>query len=244
MAGISIVESLIVLPVLLMLGMGVLHLALVVQAKSNLEYAALMAARIGATTPNFGFGVDQNLMRDEVLRRMRASDPRNAEFTDYGDGIVRLCIVRPGDSAFDDYPNTEAATGDDFIPNDNLPYYAETAGAASGLTIQQANVLHLRVKYLFDSNIPFMNTRQSFDPTFNGRGLSPAQEPPKSGEVEGRLPNSGSRGKWITADAVVVMQTPARRNDFTEHYLAKHDSTVTALDDIDGFCDDFPPKDP
>ena len=49
-SGASIIETMLVFPIILFLGFGVVHLGLIFQAQSNLEYAALMAARVGAST--------------------------------------------------------------------------------------------------------------------------------------------------------------------------------------------------
>lgn len=236
--GVSLAQSMLVIPVLFMLGAGILHIALLAQAKSNLEYATLMAARIGASTPNFGFGDGQNLMRDEIIKRMVASDPRNSEFLTYGggSGIARICILRPNEAAFMDFSRSDIVVGSDAIPNDNLAFQSENIGSKSGFSIQEANILHLKVMYLFDSNVPFMNTKQSIDPTFNGVKTATAV-----GDELGRRTNSGTVGTWLTSEAVVVMQTPALSNATTQPYIAALGPDVNGDGVQDSVCSDFPP---
>lgn len=220
--GASMVESILVTPALLMLGAGILHLALLAQAKSNLEYAALMAARIGSSTPSFGFSAGGgNQMEAEVIARMTASDPRNATPLRCPSRLVRLCIVRPDDGAFNDHSLPNLTPGSDTIPNENLPYLSQDLGAQSGLSIQDANIFHLKVVYLFDSNVPFMNTHQSANTFYdNPHGVGQMGD---VGNVERCRGVAGSAGTWISSDAVVTMQTPALRNNLMTAYLAVRD---------------------
>lgn len=204
--GAALVESMFVFPVVFLVGAGLLHISLIAQAKSNLEYAALMAARIGSSVQNFGFDVNgQNLMADEVLSRMGASDPRNGEYS----GLVRVCVLRPNQAAFNDHGDDDLVLGSIAIPNNNLPFLSDNLGAESSLSVQDANILHLRVSYLYDSNVPFMNTFQV------GGGVDSTM----IGHEPGRDPGRGTNGIWIHSDAVVVMQTPALLNSATESHI-------------------------
>ena len=49
-SGVSMIETLLVLPITLIIGAGIIHGGLVYQAQANLEYASLMAARVGAAS--------------------------------------------------------------------------------------------------------------------------------------------------------------------------------------------------
>lgn len=209
--GASMIETIVVLPVLFLVGAGILHVALIAQAKSNLEYAALMAARIASSTPNFGFEAGGlGALEDEILDRMVASDPRNRDYPD----MVRICVMRPSNAAFTDFGRNNIVPGSIAIPNDNLPFLNRNLGAQSGITVQDANLLHLRVSYRFDSNVPFMSTFQ----------VSRDDGPIMPGHVQGRdaangLLDRGTNGIWIKSDAVVVMQTPALLNPITSRHI-------------------------
>src|SRR3990167_3895139 len=63
--GLSMIETVMYFPVLMLIGLGVVHLGLVYQAKANLEYAALMAARVGAVS-----SINIVDMQNELVRRM------------------------------------------------------------------------------------------------------------------------------------------------------------------------------
>lgn len=212
--GASIVESLLAIPALLLVGAGILHVALIAQAKSNLEYASLMAARIASTTPNFGLENGASALKAEVIKRMKASDPRNDDFRDMMD-LVCISVIRPNAAAFNDFGQANIVPGSLAIPNDNLPFLSKDLGPQSGITVQDANVLHLRVAYRFDSNVPFMN----------GIGLGTRDDNLMSGHVQSRYaetgqPSRGTYGMWIQSDAVVVMQTPAQLNAITQDFIS------------------------
>lgn len=209
--GVSMVETLLVMPVIMLVGAGILHLALVAQAKSNLEYASLMAARIASSTPNFG--LDGTLLEDEVIDRMKASDPRNDEYRDRME-IVRVCILRPDISAFQDFGQDNLVAGSTAIPNDNLPFLSKDQGRQSGITVQDANLLHLRVVYRFDSNVPFMNSFRLDGSDDGTLGEHVASRYEEVGEL-----SRGTYGIWLQSDAVVVMQTPALLNSITESHI-------------------------
>lgn len=206
-AGISVVETLIMVPFIALLFGAVIHLTLVAQAKSNLEYAALMAARIASTTPEFGFG--SNLMRDEVMKRMQASDANNVAYqATCGRNLVEIRVLRPSNDAFLDFGQADIVPGANVIPNDNLAARSQQIGGASGITIQDANILHIRVFYLFDSKVPFMRL-----------DIWPNEDRELSGHEESCDNPMMTGGIWISADAVVVMQTPAILNSVTDSYI-------------------------
>ncbi|MDX1693496.1 MAG: TadE/TadG family type IV pilus assembly protein [Ketobacteraceae bacterium] len=188
--GIAVAETLIVLPIILLLGMGVVHLGLVYQAKTNLEYAALMAARIGATT-----SIDLQQMRNEVVLRMRPSAIGTSTAADNLQNVT-IEILNPDTSAFQDWggpPSGGAACGGGFggsceIPNDNLMNRPTNTGGASGLSIQDANILRIKVTYFYDTRVPFM---QAF-------------------YLDGRDEDDVPSGVELVAYSTVRMQSPAR----------------------------------
>lgn len=207
-AGAAIAETIIVVPLLLFVGMAVLHFALVAQAKSNLEYAVLMAARIGSSQPNFGISGTQNLMVQEIIKRMKASELLPARTPE-----VRICILRPNQATFDDFGSNTIVPGSRAIPNNNLPYRSVANGARSGMSIQDANILHLQVAYRVDTPVPFMNFfDDSYNPMVHNKAapLSPYVASDKE----------GFRGLFVRAEAAVVMQRHAAYNNLTAPYIA------------------------
>lgn len=218
--GAAIAETIIVFPVLVILGMGIVHISLLAQAKSNLEYAALMAARIGSTT-----SLDFNAMEAEVKSRMIASDPEASPYT-----RVEFCVLQPTIEAFDDFGEPgDPAEGELKIPNDNLPYRSQSVGRDSGINIQDANILRLKVSYLYDTGVPLMNVTnmgkdkddmgkikddtRAFDGVHTNMDGASGVE---SGKVGGANSNIHvTYGTVLNSEAIVVMQTPSVKKNST-----------------------------
>lgn len=186
-AGISMMETVIIFPILLMIGLGIVHLGLVYQAKANLEYAALMAARVGSVT-----SINQTAMLNELVRRITPSQigPNAPTVADFSIQVLnptipmfQTCGIRPVDTSDCEVPAICE------IPNYGLQYRPVT-DECDGTSIQDANILRIKVTYHFNSYIPFMNV-----PLF-------ASEYGNEDEV--------APGVNVSAIATVRMQTPAR----------------------------------
>lgn len=188
--GVAMAETLIVMPVLLLLGMGIIHLGLIYQAKSNLEYAALMAARVGATTC-----INIGRMQQEVRLRMQASDYSDSPLSNV-DGVT-VEVLNPDVSVFSDFGGDATAfpacdfgfAVDSEIPNDFLAQRPSTTGGDSGISIQDANILRIRVSYEFDTHVPLMSAFY----------------------LDGRDVDDVASGVELVAYATVRMQSPARQ---------------------------------
>lgn len=190
-SGVSMVETLLIFPIVMMIALWIIHLGLVYQARSNLEYAALMGARIGAVTH-----IDIDRMRNEIVRRMEPStvgpSPVNA-------ADVSIQILNPTNQMFTQcgvFPLNPAicdpAIATCEIPNFGLQFRS-TAASCDGVNIQDANILRIRVSYRFDSRIPFMNMKLF---------------PTDVDDTDGDDPDPGT---LIHAIATVRMQTSAIR---------------------------------
>lgn len=191
-AGVSMMETMLVMPIMLIIGFGIVHAGLVYQAQANLEYAALMAARVGAAS-----SIDVAAMKDEAEYRMRAttgvdgSDPDTV--TQVRDDIT-VTVINPTQQMFFSCGASPIDTNECVNPNRcEIPYFGmqfiSRTTACSGVSIQDANILRIRVSYTYNSRIPFMNRIRLV-----GEGDRPAEE----------------EGVTITAVATVRMQTPAR----------------------------------
>lgn len=202
--GATMIETLIVFPVILFVGMAIVHLALIYQAKTNLDYAAFMGAKVAATRGIHTTEAFQQTLI-EIRHRMAASDELDginvssdqAMLNDINGqgGKIRLTLVRPTMTTFDEWG--ECTGSECIIPNDNL--ISRDAGATrfvageGDLSIQDANILTLRVEYFIETGIPFM---QPLNGLLQGNGERPS-------------------GMWIQSDATIIMQTEAIRNDTT-----------------------------
>jgi len=205
--GAALAEFVVVFPALALLGLGLLQTGLIYHAKNIVTYATFEAARKGSvshadTTPMLnelglriaplfgGDGSPEKAMAAIALGTLEANDPR----------YTSIEVLNPTSSAFDDFGVT-TADGVVEIPNDSLRYRARTVGTASGVSIQDANLLKIKVTYahrlkvpLLDRVIPAVMSR--FDPE-NIRYYQ-----------LGRIP--------VTAFATLRMQSPARIASISE----------------------------
>ncbi len=170
-------EFLIILPVMLLLIFGAIQFALIFHAKITLNYAAFEAARAGALNnarfpavrEGFARGLaplysyfepdsarrGDNAALNQVGAFQRARDRVWQEF-DTREQLIRIERLSPTKSDFTDF------APDGFIPNDNLLYRSSAAGTHARRSIQDANLLHLRITYWYPLYVPFVN-RLIFD---------------------------------------------------------------------------------
>ena len=166
--GISMVESLVALPLLFMVGLGAVQFALVMHARQALNFALIEAARAGSVGHAEAGPIRSGLSRGLVPWLYGANDlgeyainlARAAVHIRQGEAIgwIQLAQLSPTNASFDDWaePARDANGGllADVreIPNDNLVARAEASGApavgaASGQTLADANLLRLRLDY-------------------------------------------------------------------------------------------------
>ncbi|HSI43662.1 MAG TPA: TadE/TadG family type IV pilus assembly protein [Methylotenera sp.] len=165
MLGQSMVEYLIILPTLLLLVLGAIQFALLYQIKSQVNYATFAAARQGALKNGsttaikdaFGAGMTpiftnkpdfSGMLRGRAVGAIEAFTPL----------VTKIERISPPDSAKNDsYAFTDAADNKKTIPNDNLQYRSTATGANSGLNVQDANILKIRVTYCAKLIVPVAN---------------------------------------------------------------------------------------
>lgn len=195
--GVSMIETLVVFPIVILMGFGIVHLGLVYQARANLEYAALMGARIGSVS-----SIDIGRMRTEIAKRLDASrvgpgavDPN----------AITITILNPSVQMFLDCGEdpTDSGACDGGLAQCEIPFYGlqfrPTTANCDGVSIQDANILRIKVTYAFDSKVPFMNMK-----------LFATDD----GDLDGN-----DNTVDINAVATVRMQTPARMTAVNEGYF-------------------------
>jgi hypothetical protein len=164
--GQSMTEFIIITPVLLILVFGALQFALIFQAKTTLNYATFEAARAGALNNANLSAIENGLARglaalythDNTVEKVSAARDRIREEISGDAGtppFVQIEIINPSMESFADHG--VEIDGDCQIPNDNLMYRARTVGSASNQTIQDANLLKLRITYCYPLYVPFVN---------------------------------------------------------------------------------------
>lgn len=164
--GQALVEYLIILPLLLMLVLGAVQFALLYQIKSTLNYAVFIGARQGALknasstsikdgisasmTPLFTYGPDlTSLAKGRAIAMIETFNPLT----------MKVEVLSPTKKMADDFAidDPENAGSKRIIPNDNLTYRPVTTGASSGINIQDANLLKIRVTYCAKMVVPLAN---------------------------------------------------------------------------------------
>lgn len=167
--GQATVEYIIILPVLLMLVLGAVQFALLYQIKNTLNYATFVGARQGSLknassnsikdgiaagmTPLFTFGPDMvSMLKGRAIAMIEVFNPLTME----------MVVLSPTDKAandfgIDDPADTASPKSKRVIPNDNLTYRPTSVGGDSGLNIQDANLLKIRVTYCAKMIVPLAN---------------------------------------------------------------------------------------
>lgn len=195
--GQSITEFIIIVPVALLLILGTIQIAFIYKAKTTLNYAAYESARLGAlrnaTPAALERGLEQGLAPLFTHDNTTAAigDAREFVRQEIKNGHIRIDRISPSREAFDDFQIKKG--GIDQIPNDHLMYRSASVRAGSGVNIQDANLLKIKVTYCYPLYVPLINKFLSSLPsTQNECGID-----------SDRLP--------INAQSVIRMQSPAYR---------------------------------
>jgi len=147
-------EFIIVWPVLVLLVFGTFQLLLIYLAKSTLNYATFEATRAGTLNQARRDHVDLGFIRGMAplysTHIRSVNEARNRIMTEIADGNVCIERINPTTVAFDEFANSDGE-----IPNDNLMFRDPTARA--GTTVQEANLLKIRVTYCYELIVPIMN---------------------------------------------------------------------------------------
>ncbi|MCW0372650.1 TadE/TadG family type IV pilus assembly protein [Xanthomonas sacchari] len=160
MRGQSMVELVIITPVLLFLLLAVIQAVLLYRMKSTLDYATLMAARAGAVS-----GLDRDEMRKGLAKGMMPlyvhetgkAAVETAFWHAYGDLFVnsQITVISPTRAAWNNFKERQY-DGSYALPNDTLAYRS-TAIGSSGVNVQDANILKIKVVYNAKLDVPFVD---------------------------------------------------------------------------------------
>ncbi len=212
MKGAAFLEMLVVTPVLLLLGLGSVQLGLLYHAQLLVNYATLEAARTGATQH-----AQAEPMLETLALRLRPllADKRRNIFA--GNGILagvnpavlnytRLQRLNPTAEAFADWASQSSAQNEPEIPNSHLIHrkYTHTPGAASGISLLDANILQIKVVHGVKMQVPIVSTLIAAAMSQLDRGNGDLYQ-------QGRIP--------LAATVSVRMQSTARRRWETANYL-------------------------
>jgi hypothetical protein len=165
--GASLVEFVVVAPTLLMMILGVIQTGLVFHAKSNVNYAAFEAARAGTVSH-----ASKATMRDAFQRAMMGyhgggrttaelAQAKTRVLADITPASLQIDILSPTKESFDDFASPALAkrlgVNTRVIPNTNIAFIScpldkpacnsNPASNASGQTLQDANLLKIKITY-------------------------------------------------------------------------------------------------
>ena len=165
MGGQSMVEFLILLPSLLLIVFGIIQFSLIFQANSILRHAAFIGARQGALSNGKMESIKDGVASAMSPLFMRVNSPSGPGINDlararmistieiFNPHTTFIEILSPTSDAFEEhntFHNNVFA-----IPNDNLMY--RPTAIKGGVSVQDANLLKIRVSYCFKLVVPFVN---------------------------------------------------------------------------------------
>ncbi|MBU0969653.1 MAG: pilus assembly protein [Proteobacteria bacterium] len=206
-SGQSMVELLVVLPVMMLLIFGAIQFALIYHAKITLNYAAFEAVRAGTLNHAEFDAVKEGFARG--LAPLYSYTPRGGDLVagfqvarervlkefDTSEKLVRIERLNPGFEAFEDFA---LETGD--IPNDNLKFRSSRSKKPGHKSIQDANILHIRVTYFYPLHVPMVSSIISSAVCL----LNQWRNDPACASKEKRIP--------LTAVAAMRMQTRVKNS--------------------------------
>lgn len=164
--GSSMVEFVIVAPLLAGIGLGTVQAGLVYHGKTILNYATFEAARTGAVH-NAKLGP----MRFELGTRLApihggdgSSDKAAeaiadslAEIALLQDSLTHIEVLNPTREAFNHFKVLSRESGVEVIPNSHLRHQSQAVDPVSGVNLQDANLLKIRVTYGFELKVPLVS---------------------------------------------------------------------------------------
>ncbi len=170
-AGQAMVEFLVVIPVLILLIFGAIQIGFIYSAKTTLNYATFQAARLASVN-----NATYSAMRRGLIRGISPLYTNAPSLSDLEqsieaginspglrrdgvmevDNYMRVIRLNPLSSHFSPGQYGELnADGTYQIPNDNLMYRPD--GVKSTVSIQDANLLKLKVQYCYKLMVPIVN---------------------------------------------------------------------------------------
>lgn len=227
--GAGAVEFLVAIPVLLGLILGTLQISLLYQARLQLEVAAQDAARAGALhggdleairaglaeglTPLYAHGQS---LGDLVKARARAeAAARLADIKILSPTVEALHDHKEfGRLPLDDKTGQQSTPGGNWgwgIPESHLGYRKTNLGAESGLSVQDANLLKIKVTYHHPLIVAFVDHLFArFDSRNTGKGsvLDSSQGGQGALEQSKELQDRTLQTFPLNAEATYRMQTP------------------------------------
>ncbi len=165
------VEFLVVIPVLILLIFGSIQIGLIYSAKTTLNYATFQAARLASVNnatyssirrglirgiaPLYTNSADLSGLKQDIEAGIDSSGLRRDGVAEV-DNYMRVIRMNPLSSHFSPAQYGEYNTEGHYqIPNDNLMYRPDDVRGT--VTVQDANLLKLKVQYCYKLMVPIVN---------------------------------------------------------------------------------------
>lgn len=164
--GVSTVEFVVVFPIALLVLLCLIQCGFVHMAKLTLNHATFMAARHGATMGGREAHITSALIKGLVPFYQDSTITSDLDRINRAYKIALIEAAKPGILTLQRLsPNQDTLAdfgveinGKHLIPHDNLQWRNTGVGAASGVNIQDANLLKVRVVYGYELKVPLMAT--------------------------------------------------------------------------------------
>ena len=213
------VEFVVVGPIVTLLGLAILQYAMLFFAKNQINHASFMAARAGsmgnakmatitdayvkALVPMYGGGKDTTELAAALVKAKADTA-----------GNIQVELLNPTKESFDDNPDDELRNkyGARAIRNANQAFAPTTVKANSGQSIQDANLIKLRITHGYEPKVPLMKLVY----TSYLKWLDPKSDAFHTKMVNaGRIPVVTHVTLQMQSDAVedVNVSTPGRGNN-------------------------------
>lgn len=169
--GASVTELLVAMLAMAPLVLGAIQMAMFYHAKSIINYATFEAARAGAVSgaqigpmksafernilPLYGSGTTATSIIKALAKAKVDVWLKTVPTKGFGAG-GRIELLSPTREAFNDF-GMRINSGNLTIPNDHLRYRRNDIGGTSKVTIQDANLLKIKVTYGYKMIVPVIN---------------------------------------------------------------------------------------
>lgn len=234
-SGASMVEFLLVAPLLTYVGVGVVQMGMAYHARNILDYATFEAARVGAVSE-----ADVTKMRGELAYRIGPIFPGNGSSAGVRSAVseavaavndpirTQIRIINPTSAVFEDFGVSDPDTGELVLPSTHLQYRSKEIGARSRVTIQDANLLKIEITHGYELRLPWLDVKLP-GVEFVLKELMVAANPANAQfYLRGQIP--------LRAVATVRMQSDAKANHIeaaTEGVARPDTDELPVMDDTD-----------
>jgi len=162
--GASLVEFVIVFPFAVLFMLGLIQAGFIYMAKTTLNHATFMAARVGAV-----HNASRSAMAEALARGLSPFYQDGSHSNDHTrlalalakaqvDSRIfsELTVLSPSAEAFADFGVRDPVKKLTYIPNDNLEFRSQAVQPRSRMNLRDANLLKIRVVYGYEMKVPLI----------------------------------------------------------------------------------------